>query len=221
VTVRVAIADDEALIRGGFRAILDAEPDLEVVAEAADGRQALAAAERFAPDVVVMDIRMPELDGLAATRQLRATHPDVRVLIVTTFDLDEYVYDALQAGAGGFLLKDARPTELIAAVRSVASGDALIAPSVTRRLIEAFVAARPIDAPGDARVASLSGREREMLLLLARGLSNREIALELSLSEATVKTHVANVLAKLGVRDRVRAVIAAYESGLVVPAGPR
>lgn len=219
MTVRIAIADDEALVRGGFRAILDSEPGFEVVAEAADGRQALTAVERFTPDVVVMDIRMPELDGLAATRQLRVTHPGVRILIVTTFDLDEYVYDALQAGAAGFLLKDARPNELIAAVHAVASGDALIAPAVTRRLIEAFVAARPVQVPDDARVATLTGREREILLLLARGLSNREIAAEVRLSEATVKTHVASVLAKLGVRDRVRAVIVAYESGLVVPGG--
>lgn len=219
MTVRIAIADDEALVRGGFRAILDSEPSFEVVAEAADGRQAFTAVERFTPDVVVMDIRMPELDGLAATRQLRVTHPGVRILIVTTFDLDEYVYDALQAGAAGFLLKDARPNELIAAVHAVASGDALIAPAVTRRLIEAFVAARPVQVPDDARVATLTGREREILLLLARGLSNREIAAEVRLSEATVKTHVASVLAKLGVRDRVRAVIVAYESGLVVPGG--
>ena len=219
MTVRIAIADDETLVRGGFRAILDTEPGFEVVAEVADGRQALAAVGRFTPDVVVMDIRMPELDGLAATRQLRATHPAVRVLIVTTFDLDEYVYDALQAGAAGFLLKDARPNELIAAVHAVASGDALIAPAVTRRLIEAFVAARPVQVPDHARVATLTGREREILLLLARGLSNREIAAEVRLSDATVKTHVASVLAKLGVRDRVRAVIVAYESGLVVPGG--
>ena len=219
-SIRITIADDEALVRGGFRAILDAEPDFEVVAEAADGRQALAAADRFAPHVVVMDIRMPELDGLAATRQLQATHPDVRVLIVTTFDLDEYVYDALQAGAAGFLLKDARPTELIAAVRAVAAGDALIAPQVTRRLIEAFVASRPREAVGAERLAGLSDREREVLLLLAGGLSNREIAGEMSLSEATIKSHVAGVLGKLGVRDRVQAVIVAYETGLVVPAGP-
>jgi len=220
MSVRIAIADDEALVRGGFRAILDAEPGFEVVAEAADGRQALAAADRFDPHVVVMDIRMPELDGLAATRQLKATHPDVRVLIVTTFDLDEYVYDALQAGAAGFLLKDARPTELIAAVHAVAAGDALIAPQVTRRLIEAFVAARPRETVGAERLAGLSDREREVLLLLANGLSNREIAAEMSLSEATIKSHVAGVLGKLGVRDRVQAVIVAYETGLVVPAGP-
>jgi DNA-binding NarL/FixJ family response regulator len=220
MSVRIAIADDEALVRGGFRAILDAEPGFEVVAEAADGRQALAAAERFHPQVVVMDIRMPELDGLAATRLLRAQHPDVRVLIVTTFDLDEHVYDALQAGASGFLLKDARPTELIDAVRAVAAGDALIAPPVTRRLIEAFVASRPREVRGSERLAGLSEREREVLLLLARGLSNREIAAEMSLSEATIKSHVAGVLSKLGVRDRVQAVIAAYETGLVVPAGP-
>lgn len=217
MTVRIAIADDEALVRGGFRAILDTEPGFEVVAEVADGRQALAAVERFTPDVVVMDIRMPELDGLAATRQLRVTHPGVRILIVTTFDLDEYVYDALQAGAAGFLLKDARPTELIGAVRAVASGDALIAPQVTRRLIEAFVAARPAVTTDDARLEALSAREHEVLLLLARGLSNREIAAAMDLSEATIKTHVAAVLAKLGVRDRVRAVIVAYETGLVVP----
>jgi DNA-binding NarL/FixJ family response regulator len=219
-SIRIAIADDEALVRGGFRAILDAEPGFEIVAEAADGRQALAAADRFDPHVVVMDIRMPELDGLAATRQLQATHPGVRVLIVTTFDLDEYVYDALQAGAAGFLLKDARPTELIAAVRAVAAGDALIAPQVTRRLIEAFVASRPRATARAERLADLSEREREVLLLLASGLSNREIATEMSLSEATIKSHVASILGKLGVRDRVQAVIAAYETGLVVPSGP-
>lgn len=217
MTIRVAIADDEALVRGGFRAILGAEDDIEVVSEAADGRQALAAVERFSPDVVVMDIRMPDLDGLAATRELRTRHPDVRVLVVTTFDLDEYVYDALEAGAGGFLLKDARPAELIEAVRSVAGGDALIAPAVTRRLIEAFVAARPTTRPQGELLDALSEREREVLLLLATGLSNREIASEMTLSEATVKSHVAGVLAKLGVRDRVRAVIFAYEAGLVVP----
>ncbi len=220
MSVRIAIVDDEALVRGGFRAILEAEPEFEVVAEAADGRQALVAADRFDPDVVVMDIRMPELDGLAATRQLKATHPDVRVLIVTTFDLDDHVYDALQAGAAGFLLKDARPTELIAAVRAVAAGDALIAPQVTRRLIEAFVASRPRETVGAERLAGLSEREREVLLLLATGLSNREIAAAMSLSEATIKSHVAGVLGKLGVRDRVQAVIVAYETGLVIPAPP-
>lgn len=217
MTVRVAIADDEALIRGGFRAILDAEDDLEVVAEAGDGEQAVAAATRFAPQVMVMDVRMPRIDGLAATRQLRTLCPDVRVLIVTTFDLDAYVYDALEAGASGFLLKDALPTELIQAVRSVAAGDALIAPQITRRLIEAFVGSRPGPAASSAGLAELTQREREVLLLLARGRSNREIASELGLGEATVKTHVAGVLSKLGVRDRVQAVIAAYEAGLVVP----
>lgn len=217
--VRVVVVDDQDLVRAGFVALVQATPGMDVVAEAANGADAVERVRETAPDVVLMDIRMPELDGLAATRQLRATHPGVRVLIVTTFDLDEYVYDALQAGAAGFLLKDARPTELIAAVHAVASGDALIAPGVTRRLIEAFVAARPARAPDDARIATLTDREREILLLLARGLSNREIAGEVHLSEATIKTHVANVLAKLGVRDRVRAVIVAYESGLVVPGG--
>lgn len=217
MTVRIVIADDEALIRGGFRAILGAEEDLEVVAEAADGEQAVAAATRFAPQVVVMDVRMPRIDGLAATRQLRTLCPDVRVLIVTTFDLDAYVYDALEAGASGFLLKDALPTELIQAVRSVAAGDALIAPQITRRLIEAFVGSRPAPAEPSPGMAELTEREREVLLLLARGRSNREIAAELGLGEATVKTHVAGVLSKLGVRDRVQAVIAAYEAGLVVP----
>ena len=220
MSIRIVIADDEALVRGGFRAILDAEDGFQVVAEAADGRQAVSACGRFTPDVVVMDIRMPELDGLAATRQLRALHPDVRVLIVTTFDLDEYVYDALEAGAAGFLLKDARPTQLIDAVRSVAQGDALIAPRVTRRLIEAFVRTRPPAAGDRGRLADLSERERDVLLGIARGLSNREIAAELLLGEATVKTHVGHVLAKLGVRDRVRAVIVAYECGLVAPGGP-
>lgn len=217
MTIRIAIADDEALIRGGFRAILDAEPDFEVVAEAGDGEQAVAAARRFTPDVMVMDIRMPRMDGLAATRQLRALMPDLRVLIVTTFDLDEYVYDALEAGASGFVLKDALPGEMIQAVRSVGAGDALIAPKITRRLIESFIDARPAPPERTARLDDLTEREREVLLLLARGNSNREIAQALGLGEATIKTHVAGVLAKLGVRDRVQAVIAAYECGLVTP----
>lgn len=216
--VRILIADDESLVRGGFRAILGSEPGFEVVAEASTGRQAVVAASRFRPQVVVMDIRMPELDGIAATRQLRDSLPEARVLIVTTFDLDEYVYDALRAGAAGFLLKDARPAQLIDAVRNVALGDSLIAPRVTRRLIEAFVRSQPGAASaGRERIASLSERELEVLLCMANGLSNREIADELVLSEATVKTHVAHILAKLEVRDRVQAVIAAYECGLVVP----
>ncbi len=218
MAARILIADDESLVRGGFRAILGSEPDFEVVAEASTGRQAVAAASRFQPDVAVMDIRMPELDGIAATRQLRDVRPETRVLIVTTFDLDEYVYDALRAGAAGFLLKDARPAQLIDAVRNVALGESLIAPRVTRRLIEAFVRSQPgASAAGRDRVDALSDRELEVLMCMANGLSNREIAGELVVSEATVKTHVAHVLAKLGVRDRVQAVIAAYEYGLVVP----
>lgn len=220
MTVRIVIADDEALIRGGFRAILDAEPDFEVVAEAGDGEQAVAAAQRFAPDVIVMDIRMPRMDGLAATRQLRTLMPDLRVLVVTTFDLDEYVYDALEAGASGFVLKDALPSEMIQAVRSVAAGDALIAPRITRRLIESFIGSRPAPPERRARLDDLTEREREVLLLLARGNSNREIAQALGLGEATIKTHVAGILSKLEVRDRVQAVIAAYECGLVTPQRP-
>jgi DNA-binding NarL/FixJ family response regulator len=215
VSVRVLIADDQALVRAGFAKLLESEPAVTVVGEAADGREALEAVRRVRPDVVLMDIRMPGLDGLEATRRLSEAGAAARVLILTTFDLDEYVYDALRAGASGFLLKDAPPDELLAAIHVVARGDALIAPSVTRRLIAEF-ARRP--SPGaDERLAGLTARELDVLRRLARGLTNAEIAAELILGESTVKTHVGNVLFKLDLRDRVQAVVLAYESGLVTP----
>ncbi len=217
MSVRVLIADDQALVRAGLAKLLESDAAIRVVAQAADGREALDATRRVRPDVVLMDIRMPGLDGLEATRRLRDSGSAARVLVLTTFDLDEYVYDALRAGASGFLLKDAPPEELIAAIAVVARGDALIAPAITRRLIAEF-ARRP--SPGGAaagRLAELTARELEVLRLLARGLSNAEIAAELILGEATVKTHVGNVLFKLDVRDRVQAVVLAYESGLVTP----
>jgi DNA-binding NarL/FixJ family response regulator len=213
----VLLVDDQALVRAGFRLILESQPDLTVVDEAADGLEALALAERHRPDVVLMDIRMPALDGISATRRLAGTLPDTRVLVLTTFDLDEYVYEALAAGASGFLLKDVSRDELVAAVRVVAAGDALLAPSVTRRLLADFVRSRPAPpapTPADAR---LTAREQETLELLARGLSNAEIAAHLVVSENTVKTHVGNVLMKLALRDRVHAVIYAYENGMVTP----
>ena len=222
--MRVVIADDQALVRGGFRLILTAA-GIEVVAEAADGAQAVAAVRRHRPDVVLMDIRMPELDGIEATRRILAAGPaltGVRILILTTFDLDQYVYAALAAGASGFLLKDVTPEHLVAAVQLVQTGDALLAPSITRRLVERFApagraAATPPGPAGAAGpgVAVLTPREREVLGLIARGLSNAEIAATLTLSEATVKTHVARILTKLGLRDRVQAVVLAYETGLV------
>jgi DNA-binding NarL/FixJ family response regulator len=211
----VLVADDQALMRTGFRMILDAQPDVEVVGEAIDGADAVRQFERLRPDVVVMDVRMPTMDGIEATRRLTALDPPARVLILTTFDLDEYVYDALRAGASGFLLKDRPPEELVAAVRVVASGDALLAPSVTRRLIEEFAARAPSRPRAD--LAGLTEREREVLVLIARGLSNDEIARTLFVAETTVKTHVGRVLRKLGLRDRVQAVVLAYESGLVQP----
>ena len=219
MSIRVVIADDQGMVRSGLRSLLAGEPDLEVVAEAADGEQALAAVRRYAPDVVLMDIRMPVLDGLSATRAIAAEGLVARVLVLTTFDLDEYVFEALRAGAGGFLLKDASAEELVAAVRTVAAGDGLLSPAVTRRVIEAF-AATPAPEPAVATaLAGLSSREREVLTHLARGSTNAEIAAVLYLSAATVKTHVANVLAKLGLRDRTQAVIFAYESGLVRAGG--
>ena len=220
MTIRVLIADDQALVRAGFRMLLSAEAELEVVGEATNGRQALDAASRLRPDVILMDIRMPELDGLEATRRLLADAADEgapRVLILTTFDLDEYVYEALRAGASGFLLKDAPPEQLLDAIRVVAAGDGLLAPSVTRRVIAEF-ARRPA-AVRPPELDELTARELEVLQLIARGLSNAEIAKELFLSETTVKTHVTRVLQKLRLRDRVQAVVLAYESGLVEPGG--
>jgi DNA-binding NarL/FixJ family response regulator len=212
------IVDDQALVRVGLRKILEAEPDTNVVGEAADGEDAVAEARRLGPDVVLMDIRMPVLDGIEATRRIVAAQPATRVLILTTFGLDTYVYDALRAGASGFMLKDAPPEEIAAAVRIVASGEALLAPAVTRAVIEEFTRQPSAPAPADPlAVEELTPREREVLDLLARGLSNPEICARLVISEATAKTHVARILQKLGVRDRVQAVIYAYESGLVTP----
>lgn len=216
MTVRLLLVDDQALVRAGFRMILEAQPDLEVVAEAGNGRAALELARRHTPDLVLMDIRMPELDGIEATRRLLREQPGARVLILTTFDLDEHVYDALQAGASGFLLKDVGRDELVRAVRVVAGGDALLAPSVTRRLLADFARQRPT-TPTPATLDVLTARERETLALLARGRSNAEIAAELVVSPETVKTHVGNVLMKLGLRDRIHAVIWAYEHGIVSP----
>jgi DNA-binding NarL/FixJ family response regulator len=212
---RVLIADDQALMRTGFRMILDTQPDIEVVGEAIDGTDAVRHYERLTPDVVVMDVRMPVMDGIEATRKLTAHDPPARVLILTTFDLDEYVYEALRAGASGFLLKDRPPEELVAAVRVIAGGEALLAPSVTRRLIEEF-AKRPATATRN-ELAELTEREREVLVLMARGLSNGEIARSLFVAETTVKTHVGRILSKLRLRDRAQAVVLAYESGLVQP----
>jgi DNA-binding NarL/FixJ family response regulator len=209
--MRILLADDQALVRGGFRLILDAEPDMEVVAEAADGHEAVARAIESQPDLVLMDIRMPVLDGIEATRRLLAEVPDVRVLILTTFDLDEYVVDAFRAGASGFLLKTAPPPQLVAAVRTVQEGDALLAPASTRRLIEQ--AARPSAAA--PVLDQLTAREHDVLRLLARGMTNAEIAAELIVEPSTVKSHVASLLSKLNLRDRVHAVVYAYESGLV------
>ena len=214
----LVIADDQGMVRAGFRSLLSAEPDLDVVGEAANGAEAVELARRLRPDVTLMDIRMPVLDGIAATRTLLAEDIPTRVLVLTTFDLDEYVFQALHAGASGFLLKDAPAEELAAAVRVVASGDSLLAPGVTRRVIDAFVRRAPRTTPTpDPRLARLTPRELEVLGLLARGLSNTDIATRLYVSEATTKTHVSSVLAKLGLRDRVQAVIFSYENGVVLP----
>ena len=217
----VLIADDQALVRAGFRVVLEAHDGITVVGEASDGAEAIYLAARRKPDVVLMDIRMPELDGIEATRRIvAATDEDkpTRVLMLTTFDLNEYVYEALRAGASGFLLKDVPPEQLAAGIRVIAEGEALLAPSITKRLIQEFAAA-PRAAPPPAGLDELTARELEVFKLVARGLSNAEIAAELIVSETTVKTHVARVLMKLGVRDRVQAVIFAYESGLVAPGG--
>jgi DNA-binding NarL/FixJ family response regulator len=218
MSLGVLIADDQALVRAGFRLILEAETDLEVVGEAADGRAAVAAAQQLKPDVVLMDVRMPDLDGIEATRRLVSGGSSAKVLMLTTFDMDEYVYESLRVGASGFLLKDVPPEQLVAGIRAVASGEALLAPSVTRRMIEEFVR-RPRNAARQAprELDRLTAREREVLVLMARGLSNAELAQKFVVSEATVKTHVAHVLAKLGLRDRVQAVVFAYESGVIQP----
>jgi DNA-binding NarL/FixJ family response regulator len=217
--LRILIADDQALVRAGFKMILDAEDDLDVVGEAADGAEAVELARRLKPDVVLMDIRMPELDGIEATRRVVALDGErpVRVLMLTTFDLNEYVYEALRAGASGFLLKDVPPEQLAAGIRVVAQGEALLAPSITKRLIQEFAAAAPVAATPPKGLDELTARELEVFQLVARGLSNAEIAAELIVSETTVKTHVARVLMKLGLRDRVQAVVLAYESGVAVP----
>jgi DNA-binding NarL/FixJ family response regulator len=216
VTLGVLIADDQALMRAGFRMILEAEPDLEVVGEATNGHEAVTEAGRLRPDVVLMDVRMPEMDGIEATRRIAQAGLPSRVLVLTTFDLDEYVYEALRAGASGFLLKDAGRERLVDAVRTVAAGDALFAPSVLARLVAHYVRRPPAGAaPPQGRLADLSDREAEVLRLVGRGLSNAEIADELVISTATVKTHVRHLLQKLGLRDRVQAVALAYESGLL------
>jgi DNA-binding NarL/FixJ family response regulator len=212
--IRVLLADDEGLVRAGFRMILKAEPDIEVVGEARDGREAVARAEAFSPDVVLMDIRMPELDGIEATRRITSRQAAPRVLVLTTFDRDQYVYDALRAGASAFLLKDAPEHQLLAAIRVVADGGSLFAPSITRRLIEQFTAGASASTTAPA-LDELTARELDVLRLIARGLSNAEIATELVVSEHTVKTHVASILRKLHLRDRVQAVVTAYETGLV------
>lgn len=218
MSIRVLVAEDQPIVRAGFRALIDAEPDMQVVAEAADGRQAVSEARRQHPDLVLMDIRMPELDGLEATQQLTAdgSLPHVRVLVLTTFELDEYVFGALRAGASGFLLKGGEPRELLHAIRTVAGGESLLAPSVPRRVIAAF-AARPAPLDRPAALDELTPREHEVLQLVAAGLSNLEIAGELQLSPLTVKTHVSRILTKLGARDRVQLVVLAYQTGIAAP----
>jgi DNA-binding NarL/FixJ family response regulator len=219
VTVRVVLADDQTIVRAGFRALLDLAGDLVVVGEAADGVEAVACARRTRPDVVLMDIRMPLLDGIKATSQISQTRglEQVRVLILTTYDTDAYVFEALQAGASGFLLKDAGPAELLHAIRVVAAGEALLAPRITRRLIAQFTAQRTATQVGEDRLAVLTQREREVLALVGQGLSNDEIGAELFLSPATARTHVSHAMAKLGARDRAQLVVIAYQTGLVIP----
>ena len=212
MTIRVLVADDQSMVRAGFRMLLADEADIEVVAEASNGKEAVEKAARFDPTVVLMDIRMPELDGLEATRRILAADSDARVLVLTTFDLDEYVYEALRAGASGFVLKDDPPEQLIAAVRTVASGDALLSPAVTRRVIGAFTR-MPRPAP-PKELDDLSARERDVFRLIALGLSNAQIGQELFIGETTVKTHVTHILSKLGLHDRVQAVVLAYQTGV-------
>jgi DNA-binding NarL/FixJ family response regulator len=213
MTIRVLVADDQSMVRAGFRMLLSHEQDVDVVAEASNGLEAVDKAARFLPDVVLMDIRMPELDGLQATRQILAADPSARVLVLTTFDLDEYVYEALRAGASGFVLKDDPPEQLLGAIRTVAAGDALLSPSVTKRVIDQFSRLPRHEPPEE--LAELTEREREVLALIAEGRSNSEIGKALFISETTVKTHVTHVLQKLGLRDRVQAVVLAYQAGLV------
>ena len=220
--IRVLLVDDQSLLRMGFRLILEAEPDIEVIGEAGDGAAGLSMVAALHPDVVLMDVRMPGMDGIQATAAIAATEPNSKILILTTFDLDQYVYAGLKAGASGFLLKDAPPSDLLAAIRTVASGDAVLAPTATRRLIDRFLPLLP--APDsttrrDRLLAELTDRERSVFAELAAGRSNREIARNLHVSEGTVKIHVGRILAKLGLRDRIQAVVLAYESGLIIPQG--
>jgi DNA-binding NarL/FixJ family response regulator len=218
MTTRVLLADDQELMRMGFRMVMDTQPDIEIVGEASNGAEAVEATRDLAPDVVLMDVRMPELDGVEATRRIVGSQSSARIIILTTFDLDEYVYAALRAGASGFLLKDAPPADLLSAIRAVASGDAVVAPSVTRRLLSSYAHRLPAPAAAeDERMELLTAREREVLLEVARSLSNAEIAERLVLSEATVKSHVGRILAKLDLRDRVQIVVFAYETGLITP----
>jgi DNA-binding NarL/FixJ family response regulator len=213
VTIRVLVVDDQSMVRAGFRMLLAGEEDIEVVAEASNGLEAVDKAARFDPEVILMDIRMPELDGLQATRRILAKDRDARILVLTTFDLDEYVYEALRAGASGFVLKDDSPEQLIAAIRTVAAGEALLSPTITRRVIQKF-ARMPNPATPPKELDELSDRERDVFRSMARGLSNAEIGQELYISETTVKTHITHILQKLGLRDRVQAVVLAYQSGL-------
>ena len=219
MTIRIAVADDQALVLAGFLRLLESEPGFTIIGSATDGRQAVELCRAHRPDVILMDIRMPELDGISATREV-VSSTGTRVLVLTTYDLDEYVFDALRAGASGFLLKDSPPDALVAGIRVVASGEALLAPSVTRRLVSEFVALKGIFADAATQLARLTDREREVLDLLGKGRSNTEIAAALHVGESTAKTHVASVLDKIGVRDRVQAVVFAYETGLARP-GPR
>jgi DNA-binding NarL/FixJ family response regulator len=215
MNIRIGLVDDQELVRAGFRMVLDAQPDMTVLGEAGDGLAAIELARRFSCDVMVMDARMPRLDGVEATRRIRTAGERPRILMLTTFDLDEYAFAALKAGASGFLLKDVPPEELLFAIRAVHSGDSVVAPSTTRRLIDQFAHLLPGGGPAPAELTRLTEREREVLVLVAQGLSNAEIAGKLFLSEATVKTHVGRILAKLDLRDRVQAVVYAYENGLV------